>query len=201
MTDQKEENKDNETNCITTLVKVRFWGNPRPHVFKLGDVQAHYQSYVVAESDRGPSLGLINSFPYQKKIDPNDYKQIIRRADEEDLSRHEASLEEAKKLKLLTRQTIEELALAMSLSHVMPVEFGKKFVVYFTAKHRIDFRELLKRIRTQNYFVELCHIDLQQSAEALGVLGSCGHMASEYLLKIKDRDRKKISVNKSFSRL
>lgn len=199
--EEQNSNQDEQSERIVDLVKVRFWGNPRPHTFEISDSGAIYQDFVIAESDRGLSLGRVNSFVFQKKVKPEVYKKILRKASPEDLELEKEALDKAKEIKKTTSQEIEKLSLDMHLSHVSPIEFGKKFVIYFTAKERVDFRELLKNIRSNEYGIELRHIDLQQKAEALGAIGSCGHASSDFLLTIRNHERKGISINKSFNRI
>src|SRR5690606_4469210 len=69
------------------LVRVRFPGNSRPHTFLVGKRSYSYGQRVVAMSDRGLTVGYVNSFPYEMSYHENMGKMrtISRVATEEDL--------------------------------------------------------------------------------------------------------------------
>lgn len=186
---------------VMSLIRVRFWGNPRPHTFVNNGLRLSHRQMVVAESDRGLSLGMVNSFSYEKKIAPDTYKTILRVANDDDLAAFEKAQKEAVEVKKKSRSYVEELNIEMSVSHVTPIDFGKKFVIYFTAPQRVDFRDLLKKLRNDKLDIELRHINPQQKMEALGILGSCGHTSSDYILTAKRYERKDYSVKSAFSRV
>lgn len=182
---------------------MRFYGHPKPHTFIVPPELENLRHYdlVVAESDMGEAIGMVNSFTFQKVLSENHYPKIKRLPNEEDLQKNEEAQEKAHQLKLLCRNEVENLGLKMSISHLMPTDFGKKMVVYFTAPNRVDFRDLLTRLKPLPHKFELRHIDQQQKMEALGTLGSCGHTTSDYLISMKKYEKRNFSVKKSFSRI
>ena len=199
MSDQSGATENTEE--ITELIRVRFWGNPRPHTFRTEGHKYRHRQMVVAESDRGSTVGIINSFPFQKKVPVDKYPPIEREATKEDLEKHEKNQQQAKEIKAKAMDLVEELNLNMAISHVTPMDFTSKVVIYFTAPERVDFRELLRRLtREVKGQIELCHISAQERAEALGVIGSCGHTSSSFLRTAKKRGKGQVSVQKAFTR-
>lgn len=191
-----------EVSEILDLIKVRFWGNPRPHTFQVGDLNPTHGKAVVAESDRGLALGLINSFRYQKKVSPSQYPKIERMADDADLQKNRELLKIAREIKRETTKIVDELKLKMTLSHVAPVDFDDKFVVYFTAPERVDFRELVRQLKIKfKEKMELRQIDQHQKMEALGVMGGCGHASSYFLMTASPSEKKYYPLKKAFTRL
>lgn len=188
---------------IFKLIKVRFYGNPKPHTFIVpeGLEKLRHNDLVIADSDMGRAVGMVNSFIFEKIVSEDCYQKVIRLADEQDLQKNKQAQSKAQELKLLCRDEVEKLGLEMSISHLMPIDFGKKMVVYFTAPNRVDFRELLIQLKRLPHKFELRQIEQQQKMEALGTLGSCGHTTSDYLISLKKYEKRNFSVKKSFSRV
>ena len=62
----QNDNHDNERERTLKLIRVRFPGNPRAHTYRVGPERYSHGEKIVANSDRGIDIGLINSFVYEK---------------------------------------------------------------------------------------------------------------------------------------
>ncbi len=160
-----------------TFLNVRFAGNARSFPFLLGSKIFHYGQKVVAMSDRGMTVGYINSFPYTKPFEKSmlPLRTISKVATEEDLQKERDLIAEEKRAERICVDLIERHKLDMNLTHVEFMQFGKKAVFFFTAPNRVDFRNLVKDLVAQlKMRIELRQISVRDRAAALGAIGPCG---------------------------
>lgn len=160
-----------------TFVRVRFPGNSKTFPFIFGKRRFAYGQKVVAMSDRGMTVGYINSLPYtvpfQKSMLP--IKSIVKAATDEDIQEQKGHTDAEKKAEVSCINLINKLELDMVLTHVEFTQFGKKAVFYFTAPARVDFRELVKQLVGElKMRIELRQISVRDRAAALGGIGACG---------------------------
>lgn len=159
------------------FIRVRFPGNSKSFPFLIGERKFQYGQKVVAMSDRGMSVGYINSFPYQISFHRNllPIKAINRLATAEDWEQQLYHHHREQEAQRASQRLIEELKLDMNVTHVEFTQFGKKAVFYFTAPQRVDFRELVKRlVHELKYRVELRQISVRDRTAAIGAIGVCG---------------------------
>ena len=92
-----------------------------------------------------------------------------------DIERWEANRESESEAFYIARKAIDKLDLPMKLVDVEWQFDQKKVTFYFTADHRVDFRELVRdlarKFRTR---VELRQIGARDEAARIGGIGSCG---------------------------
>jgi len=160
-----------------TFVRVRFPGNAKSHPFHLGKRKFNYGQKVMAMSDRGMTVGYINSFPYQLPFDEKmlPLKTISKVATEEDLLEQRGLAEKERSAEKICLDLIEKYKLEMILTHVEFINFGKKAVFYFTAPERVDFRQLVKElVQSLKKRIELRQISLRDRSAAIGAVGPCG---------------------------
>ena len=82
-----------------------------------------------------------------KDIDiEGEFPAVVRRATLEDLDRRESNKERDTETFLVGRRTIDRMDLPMKLVDVEWQFDGRKVTFYFTAEHRVDFRELVRRL-------------------------------------------------------
>lgn len=159
------------------LVRVRFPGNSRPHTFLVGKRSYSYGQRVVAMSDRGLSVGYVNSFPYEISYHENmgKFRPITRAATDEDLQLQKEHLYREREADIRCKQLIEKHELDMTLTHVEFMQNGKKAVFYFNAPNRVDFRALVKDLVSElRMRVELRQISVRDRTAAIGAIGVCG---------------------------
>ncbi len=162
---------------LLTFVRVRFPGNAKSFPFLLGNQLYQYGQKVLAMSDRGMTVGYINSFPYKKGFEEKmlPLRSIARVATEEDIKEQIDNFRKEKEAENLCLQIIEKYGLDMTLTHVEIIQFGKKAVFYFNAPSRVDFRDLVKDlVKDLKMRIELRQITVRDRAAALGSIGPCG---------------------------
>ena len=159
------------------FVKVRFPGNAKSHPFLIGKRKLLYGQKVVAMSDRGMTVGYINSFPYTLPFNESmmPVRSIAKIATEEDIREQKGRYLEEKRAEKFCLDLIDRYRLDLVLTHVEIIHFGKKTVFYFNAPERVDFRNLVKDlVGVLKMRIELRQISVRDRAAALGAIGPCG---------------------------
>lgn len=157
-----------------TLVRVRFPGNAKSFPFLVGKRKFQYGQKVMAMSDRGMTVGYINSFPYKVAFNKTmlPLRSIAREASNEDIRQQVEFHESEKRAEIICLRLIEKYELDMVLTHVEFIQFGKKAVFYFNAPQRVDFRDLVKDlVQELKMRIELRQISVRDRAAALGSIG------------------------------
>ncbi len=160
-----------------TFVRVRFPGNAKSFPFTFGSRKFAYGQTVLAQSDRGMTVGYINSFPYQVAFHKNmlPIRSIYKAATQEDIAQQKSFIDREKNAEKICIKLIDKYELDMNLTHVEYIQFGKKAVFYFTAPARVDFRELVKSLVSElKVRIELRQISVRDRAAAVGAIGACG---------------------------
>ncbi|WP_412469513.1 MULTISPECIES: stage 0 sporulation family protein [unclassified Halobacteriovorax] len=173
----KEQDGKFEEGQTLTMVRVRFPGNAKSQPFLLGKRKFTYGQKVIAMSDRGMTVGYINSFPYEVTFDKSmlPIRSISKVATQEDIDEQKSYLKKENEAEIICLRLIEKYNLNMNLTHVEFIQFGKKAVFYFTAPERVDFRNLVKDLVSEiKMRIELRQISVRDRAAALGATGACG---------------------------
>ena len=132
---------------------------------------------VLVEADQGAALGEIVSGPITSLpgFSEQDLPVVLRMANAEDREtgrRNEALAREAMRF---CKERIRERRLDMKLVDVEIFFDRSKFIFYFTAPVRIDFRELVKDlVREYRARIELRQIGVRHETQMLGAVGNCG---------------------------
>lgn len=174
--DDKESSRFKEGEKLT-MIRVRFPGNARSFPFLVGKRKFAYGQKVVAMSDRGMTVGYINSFPYEVIFNKSmlPIRSIAKVASPEDIQAQMEFRDSEKKAEVVCLHLIERYQLDMVLTHVEFTQFGKKAVFYFNAPARVDFRDLVKDLVYElKMRIELRQISVRDRAAALGSIGACG---------------------------
>ncbi len=176
-TQSNEEDSRFKDGELLNLIRVRFPGNARSFPFLVGKKKFQYGQKVMAMSDRGMTVGYINSFSYQVPFHKTmlPLRTISRLATEEDIRQQIEFRDSEKKAEVVCLRLIERYKLDMVLTHVEFIQFGKKAVFYFNAPERVDFRDLVKDlVQELKMRIELRQISVRDRAAALGSIGACG---------------------------
>ena len=134
---------------------------------------------VVAQTEHGPGVGAVTSGPIT--LLPGAQEQelplVLRRATAEDLDLHAKNLELARQAKAFCKDRIRARHLDMKLVEVEIFFDRSKFIFYFTAPARIDFRELVKDlVREYRARIELRQIGVRHETQMIGAIGNCGQV-------------------------
>lgn len=179
--DESDDNDDRDQRFTEgeplTFIRVRFPGNAKSQPFLLGKRSFVYGQKVLAMSDRGMTVGYVNSFPYERPFTKSmlPLRTISKLASQEEIDKQASYIQQEREAASTCNRLIEKYRLEMNLTHVEFMQFGKKAVFYFNAPARVDFRELVKElVGVLKMRVELRQISVRDRTAALGAIGVCG---------------------------
>ena len=159
---------------IVRLVRVRFPGQMLPGIFLADQRSFEHGQKVVAMSDRGMTIGFVNSqvyeAPYSEEM--GELFTIKRLASDEDVIKYKEAYQHQRKAREVFNRLVEQHELPMKLQDVEFISQGYKILFHYTAPERVDFRSLLKDLaRELKNKIELRQLtDHVQSAK----IGPCG---------------------------
>lgn len=165
----------------SSFVELQFKGNhreivnnPREMCFSLGQC-------LLVETETGLDIGEVTALgPLSEKKAINcdcDTIRIVRPANEFELKRVKSNRAEEPKIVIQARKYVEKYELDMKITE-SDWQFDKqKLTIYFTAPHRIDFRDLVKDLaREFKTRIELRQISAREETKRLGFdVGPCGN--------------------------
>jgi cell fate regulator YaaT (PSP1 superfamily) len=139
---------------------------------KIGD-------YVIFETERGKEYGQVISDPElisEVEIEA-PLQKIIRIATRDDLRQIQENKKKTKEAMEICLKKIVEHKLNMKLVDAEYSFDRSKFIFYFTAEGRVDFRELVKDLaREFKARIELRQIGVRDEAKIFGGYGPCGRV-------------------------
>ncbi|HHY63880.1 MAG TPA: stage 0 sporulation family protein [Clostridiaceae bacterium] len=164
---------------MQNVVGVRFRTAGKIYYFDPCDIDLKKGDKVIVETARGIECGEVVTANRQvvdeEVVAP--LKNVIRKADEEDLKRVEENKIKEKEAFGICLEKIKKHGLEMKLIDVEYTFDNNKILFYFTADGRVDFRELVKDLasvfRTR---IELRQIGVRDEAKMMGALGPCGRL-------------------------
>lgn len=165
------------------LVEVVFKAGRKGFYRVADDLDVQTGDDVVVEADRGVDVGsvhlrgeLVRLRVRAKGLSEHDlFPHVVRRATADDLEAWAANRAREAESFHVARSAIDRMELPMKLVDAEWQFDLKKVTFYFTADHRVDFRQLVRelagRFRTR---VELRQIGARDEAARIGGIGSCG---------------------------
>ena len=167
-----------------TGIEVRFKNGRKEFYRNTDKLQLSIGDTVAVETDSGHDVGIISLKGElvkiqmrKKKIDPNSssLKKIYRHASQKDIDIWKEAIAKEERFKLESRKIAIRLGLQMKISDVEFQGDGSKATFYYTADHRVDFRQLIKEMaqifRTR---IEMKQIGLRQEAARIGGISTSG---------------------------
>lgn len=128
----------------------------------------------IVTTDRGVELGTVTDINKVEKLPEENLRKVLRKATERDLYLNEKNKSRELKAAALCKKRIEARKLPMKLSRVEYLFDGSRVIFYFTADHRVDFRELVKDLaRELRTRIEMRQIGARDEARLVGSLGCC----------------------------
>jgi cell fate regulator YaaT (PSP1 superfamily) len=174
---------DPESSC--RIVEISFNNGSRKDFFKNTSLQYYEKGEMVAvEGVNGFDVGSVNMTGElvrlqlkKNNIDEKsaDIKKILRRANENDLSRMREHKAREGQVLIRSRAMARQLKLELKMAEVEIQADGKKATFFYIADDRVDFRELIKLYASEfKVRVEMRQIGARQEAGKVGGIGSCG---------------------------
>jgi len=160
-----------------TVVGVRFREGGRVYTFDPGILHISTGDHVIVQTSRGVEIGVVAYGP--REVQPHELTQpvnrVIRKATRKDIERLEENRHEEQRAFQLCQEKIKEHNLPMNLVSVEYLFDRSKYIFYFTAETRVDFRELVKDLASVlRNRVELWQIGARDETKVFGGLGICG---------------------------
>jgi len=135
-------------------------------------------SWVLVQAERGRDLGRIKYQISREDMENNQRKyplEILHVATEQELEDLRENRKKEKEALRTCKELINFRGLEMKLVDVELQFDSNKITFYFTAEHRVDFRELVKDLAsTYRTRIELRQIGVRDETKKLGGLGPCG---------------------------
>ena len=160
-----------------TFVGVRFGEETNLTLCSTGGELLARGDEVIVSMKPGPAYGRVEKSPMPvfKPCQKSSARSLIRRADDADRVARERQLTNQVRGKTFCRERARTLGLQMKVSRVDFSLDGRHATFYFTAERRVDFRQLLRDLKTRfKCRVRLVHVGPRDEARLLGGVGICG---------------------------
>ncbi|MEI6509560.1 MAG: regulatory iron-sulfur-containing complex subunit RicT [bacterium] len=137
---------------------------------------------VIVETGRGIELGTITGAPHEPlppgEVDSSGgskLPRVTRLATDKDKERQLENREDEQRAYHVAKEKVQEHHLPMSLVSAEYLFDRSKYIFYFTADNRVDFRDLVRDLAsTLHCRVELWQIGARDETKFYGGLGICG---------------------------
>lgn len=163
---------------MAEIVQVALRGSRREFFLNSRSIWLKLRDKVIVQTDHGESIGTVflkDPTLVQLKRPGNVTREIIRKAEEEDLDQEDHCRDREGEAFGFCLERIAARGLKMDLAEVEAAFNGHRITFYFTAEHRVDFRELVRdlaaRFRTR---IELRQIGVRDQAKRIDGCGPCG---------------------------
>jgi len=162
---------------VADVVGVRFKGAGKVYYFNPSGIDLKVGDHVVVETGRGLEIGRVVISPKQVLASEitEPLKAVLRKASEEDLRQKAELAKKERQAFAKCRELIAKHGLPMKLLAAEYNLDSTRLTFLFSAKERVDFRELLRElIATFKTRVELRQVGPRDETKILGGLGRCG---------------------------
>ncbi|MDB4353232.1 regulatory iron-sulfur-containing complex subunit RicT [bacterium] len=137
-----------------------------------------YGDEVVARTDRGTEIGTVlceaTPVAFEAMEEPTQGR-IIRELNKNDRSQQQRMESQTAKDIAVCQRSVDALKLSMELVDTERLLGGERFIVYFLADGRIDFRQLVRNLAKEfQTRIEMRQIGVRDEAKLLADYGDCG---------------------------
>ena len=163
---------------MSEIIQVSLRGSRREFFLNSRSLWLRLRDKVVVQGEHGETLATVllkDPLLVSLKKPGTVTREIIRKAEEEDLDQddHNRALEQDGYD--YCRQRIDLRDLKMELSEVEVAFRRNRITFYFTAEQRVDFRELVKDLASRfQTRIELRQIGVRDQAKRVDGCGPCG---------------------------
>jgi len=143
-----------------------------------------YGERVVVRTDRGEEIvKVLKSYKVDVEtlekfnLSPSELYEFVRRPTEEDFNKFIDNVFFAKDALEVCEEKVEKHSLEMKLVNCYATLNRERIVFYFTAKSRVDFRQLVRDLASHfRTRIELRQIGVRDEVKMLGGVGMCGRI-------------------------
>ncbi|MBI5249243.1 MAG: hypothetical protein HY912_07095 [Desulfomonile tiedjei] len=178
--DQLPEQTDRpeKAGVLVRLVGIRFGYACKIYHFDAMDMDLAVGDWVVVKTEKGLGLGLVALGPFERHLAPpqlEGLRKVLREATPSDFDQKGRCRSKEQEAYAYCLERIETLGLPMKLVTVECFFDCSKYVFYFTAEGRVDFRELVKQLVARfPVRIEMRQIGVRHEAKMTGGLACCG---------------------------
>ena len=145
-----------------------YYLDPGPHRPRVGDK-------VLVPTDDGPEVAECVWAPQYVTEEIGGLARCAGVATEADLDRDEQNRRRRADARLIAKRLIRQHGLPMKVVGIDYVDGTEVVTIYFTAPHRVDFRELVRDLaRGLRARIELRQVGARDEARLQGGIGPCG---------------------------
>ncbi len=163
---------------MAEIIQVALRGSRKEFFLNSRSLWLRLRDRVIVQGEHGEMIGAVylkDEALIALKKPGNVTREIIRKAEEEDLDREDHLRDRERTAFAYCRQRIETRELKMELAEVEAAFSGHRMTFYFSAEHRVDFRELVKDLAAKlQCRIELRQIGVRDQAKRLDGCGPCG---------------------------
>ncbi len=180
---QKAVESDSASDTAPVQLKVnvtgiRFGCAAKIYHFDAGLMDLKARDRVIVRTEKGMGLGEVAIAPFEKEFDAEQLeglRKVIRKAGKIDFDQEARGHEREAEAYRFCLERVMDLQLPMKLVAAKCHFDGTKYVFYFTAEGRVDFRELVKQLVARfPVRIEMRQIGVRHEAKMTGGLGCCG---------------------------
>ena len=163
---------------MAEIIQVALRGSRREFFLNSRSLWLRLRDPVIVQGEHGEMFGhvfLKDPTLVQLKRPGNVAREIIRRAEEEDLDQDDHNTLLERDAFEYCRSRIESRELKMDLSEVESAFRRNRLTFFFSAEQRVDFRDLVKDLAAKfQTRIELRQIGVRDQAKRLDGCGPCG---------------------------
>jgi cell fate regulator YaaT (PSP1 superfamily) len=191
---------------MSQIVQIALRGSRREFVLNSRDLWLKLRDKVIVQGEHGETFAtvfLTDPTLVALKRPGNVTREIIRKAEEEDLDQDDQNQKLEEEAFDYCRTRIAARDLKMELSEVEATFKRNRITFYFIAEHRVDFRELVKDLASRfQTRIELRQLGVRDQAKRLDGCGPCGRefccsswMKSFHPVTLKMAREQQLSLN------
>ena len=158
-------------------VGIRFKTAGKVYDFDSGAFVLQKGDHVIVETEQGLGYGTVvmPPRPFEKQPGDKPLKKVFRMATEKDFNQRQQNIADEKVAHTFCLDCIRKLDLKMNLFSVEKSFDGNKYIFFFTAEGRVDFRQLVKMlVKELGVRIEMRQVGIRNQAKMCGGIGRCG---------------------------
>ncbi len=160
---------------LVDIVPIEYRLNHLKHLADARQFQLLPGDQVIAKGRYGPVVAEVTGPMRRELADSDELVPILRKANPSDLRKARQNEDLEKKAHRFALECIDERKIPMKLIRTQCIQDGSRIVFYFTAKGRVDFRDLVRDLAGQfRTRIEMYQIGVRDGAQMIGGIGPCG---------------------------